>query len=65
MARVRGRLAETGLFSSAAVRLGEDTGAAANGEAPRDVVVELTERERRTIAIGASASTCAALPLAS
>lgn len=53
----RGRLAESGLFSSTAVRL--DTVSAADGqtEATRDVIVDLKERERRTIALGASAST--------
>jgi len=62
MDEFRGRLAETGLFATTAVRLG-DTGEAgagetgAGGETPRDVVVNVTERERRTIAIGASAST--------
>jgi translocation and assembly module TamA len=53
----RSRLAQTGLFSTAAARLSTDGEPAANGQAPRDVVVEVKERERRTIALGASAST--------
>ena len=53
----RGRLAETGLFSSTAVRLDAVSGADGQTEATRDVVIELKERERRTIALGASAST--------
>lgn len=53
----RGRLAETGLFSSTAVRLDAVSGADRQTEATRDVVIELKERERRTIALGASAST--------
>ncbi|MEQ1781408.1 MAG: autotransporter assembly complex family protein [Hyphomonadaceae bacterium] len=53
----RGRLAETGLFSSTSVRLDAAPSADGQTEATRDVVVELKERERRTIAIGASAST--------
>lgn len=53
----RGRLAETGLFSSTSVKL--DAAPAPDGQAqtPRDVLVQLNERPRRTIAIGASAST--------
>jgi translocation and assembly module TamA len=47
----RSRLAETGLFSSAAVGLAPD------GAAARDVAVEVVERPRRTVALGASAST--------
>ena len=53
----RGRLAETGLFASTSVRLDTTPSADGQTEATRDVVVELKERERRTIAIGASAST--------
>lgn len=53
----RGRLAETGLFTTAAVRLDALSSVDGQTEATRDVVVELKERERRTIAIGASAST--------
>lgn len=57
MDEFRGRLAETGLFATTAVRLGGAGEPGADGETPRDVVVEVTERERRTIAVGASAST--------
>jgi translocation and assembly module TamA len=57
MDEFRGRLAETGLFATTAVRLGDAGAASADGVAPRDVVVEVTERERQTIALGASAST--------
>lgn len=56
----RSRLAETGLFDTAAVRLSpdEDTAPAAGDDAAgRDVIIELKERKRRTIAVGASAST--------
>ena len=53
----RGRLAETGLFSATSVQLNAAPTVDGQTEATRDVVVELTERERRTIAIGASAST--------
>ena len=53
----RGRLAETGLFATTAVRLDAAPSADGQAEATRDVVVEVKERERRTIAIGASAST--------
>lgn len=53
----RSRLAQTGLFSNATARLATEGQPAANGEVPRDVVVEVKERERRTIALGASAST--------
>lgn len=57
MDEFRARLAETGLFSTTAVRLADGATPGADGVASREVVVELTERERRTIAIGASAST--------
>lgn len=57
MDEFRGRLAETGLFASTAVRLADGAAPGPDGTASRDVVVELIERERRTIAIGASAST--------
>jgi translocation and assembly module TamA len=57
MDEFRGRLVETGLFATTAVRLGGAGSPEADGETPRDVVVEVTERERRTIAVGASAST--------
>lgn len=53
----RGRLAETGLFSSAAVSLDGSGEPNENGLAPRDIDVALRERERYTIAVGASAST--------
>jgi translocation and assembly module TamA len=53
----RGRLAETGLFATTAVRLDAVPSVDGQTEATRDVVVEVKERERRTIAIGASAST--------
>ena len=56
MDEFRGRLAESGLFSTTAVRLADATAQAVDGVASRDVVVDLVERERRTIAIGASAS---------
>jgi translocation and assembly module TamA len=52
----RGRLAETGLFASTAVRLADGASPDANGVAARDVIVELTERERQTIALGGSVS---------
>lgn len=52
----RSRLAETGLFNSAAVKLGDAPADSAQG-GERSVDVELRERERRTIALGASAST--------
>ena len=53
----RGRLAETGLFSSTSVHLDAVPAVDGQTEATRDVVVELKERARRTIALGASAST--------
>ncbi|HEX5007507.1 MAG TPA: autotransporter assembly complex family protein [Hyphomonadaceae bacterium] len=53
----RGRLAETGLFSSAAVRLSPTGDPEANGLLSRDVLVDIRERERHTIALGATAST--------
>jgi translocation and assembly module TamA len=54
----RGRLAETGLFETAGVRLDDGAQpAGGDGTVSRDVVVEVKERERRTIALGASAST--------
>jgi translocation and assembly module TamA len=57
MDEFRSRLAETGLFAATSVRLADGATPNAEGVASRDVVVELTERERQTIAIGASAST--------
>lgn len=56
MDELRGRLAESGLFATTAVRLADGVAPNADGAASRDVVVDLVERERRTIAIGASAS---------
>jgi translocation and assembly module TamA len=53
----RGRLAETGLFNSAAVSLDGAGPPDANGLVPRDIDVGLRERERFTISVGASAST--------
>jgi translocation and assembly module TamA len=53
----RGRLAETGLFDSATARLAPAGQPASNGLIERDVEVELRERKRRTIALGATAST--------
>jgi translocation and assembly module TamA len=53
----RGRLAETGLFDTAAARLSPEGQPGAEGLVARDVEVELKERKRRTIALGASAST--------
>ena len=53
----RARLAETGLFSSAATKLSEDGAQMANGDVARNVEVAVVERKRRTIALGASAST--------
>ena len=56
MDEFRARLAETGLFATTAVRLEEAAAPGANGVDARDVIVDVTERERRTIALGASAS---------
>ena len=53
----RGRLAETGLFASAAVSLDGDGPANADGTVARNIDVALRERERQTVAIGGSAST--------
>jgi translocation and assembly module TamA len=57
MDEFRSRLAETGLFNSAAVKLGDIPSDNAQSDETRSVDVELRERERRTIALGASAST--------
>lgn len=57
MDEFRARLVETGLFATTAVHLDDAAAPGADGTAPRDVVVDVTERERRTIAVGASAST--------
>src|SRR5690606_27083819 len=53
----RARLAETGLFNTATARLAPEGEPQPDGTVARDVIVELTERERQTIALGASAST--------
>jgi len=53
----RGRLAETGLFASAAVSLDGAGQPAADGSVPRNIDVDLRERERQTVAVGGSAST--------
>ena len=53
----RGRLAETGLFDSAAARLSPEGEPDANGLTSRDVLVEVRERDRHTITLGATAST--------
>lgn len=57
MDEFRSRLAETGLFNSAAVKLSDAPVDSAQPGEERTVDVELRERERRTIALGASAST--------
>lgn len=53
----RARLAATGLFSSAAVSLAEGAQTRGDGLTERNITVALQERERFTIAAGASAST--------
>jgi translocation and assembly module TamA len=53
----RGRLAETGLFDSAAARLAPTGEPDANGLMSRDVLVDIRERDRHTITLGATAST--------
>ncbi|HVY89256.1 MAG TPA: autotransporter assembly complex family protein [Hyphomonadaceae bacterium] len=53
----RARLAETGLFDTAAVRLDDAGQPLDNGLSSRDVDVEVKERKRRTITAGASVST--------
>lgn len=53
----RGRLAETGLFASAAVSLDGAGEPNADGSVPRNIDVALRERERFTVALGGSAST--------
>lgn len=53
----RARLAATGLFSSAAVSLAEGSQTRGDGLTERNITVALQERERFTIAAGASAST--------
>jgi translocation and assembly module TamA len=53
----RGRLAETGLFDSAAARLAPTGEPGADGLMSRDVLVDIRERDRHTITLGATAST--------
>jgi translocation and assembly module TamA len=53
----RTRLAETGLFDSTSAQLSPDGRADGQGLDARDVDVKLTERKRRTVTLGASAST--------
>lgn len=53
----RARLAETGLFDSAAARLAPTGEPDASGLISRDVLVEIRERDRHTIALGATVST--------
>lgn len=53
----RGRLAESGLFSSTAVKLDAATAGDGQSQTPRELLVQVNERPRNTIAIGASAST--------
>ena len=57
MDEFRARLAETGLFDTAAAKLASAGDPQANGLLQRDVEVTVKERKRRTIALGASAST--------
>lgn len=52
----RSRLAQTGLFSAASAVLSEGAPSGDGGE-QRDILVQVTESERRTLAIGASVST--------
>ncbi len=56
MDEYRARLAETGLFKASSARL-EAAPEGAEGQLQRDVLVEVTERPRHTIALGGSAST--------
>lgn len=53
----RARLAATGLFSSASVSLADGAQTPGDGLTQRNITVALQERERFTIAAGASAST--------
>jgi translocation and assembly module TamA len=53
----RTRLAETGLFDSTSTQLSPDGQTDAKGLDARNVDVKLTERKRRTVTLGASAST--------
>lgn len=56
MDEYRARLAETGLFDTASARLAPEP-EGAGGALARDVLVEVAERPRHTIALGGSAST--------
>ncbi|MEP7209239.1 MAG: autotransporter assembly complex family protein [Alphaproteobacteria bacterium] len=53
----RARLAETGIFDSVSAQLTPTGQPDANGLDGRDVDVQLSERKRRTVTLGASAST--------
>ncbi|MEZ5936723.1 MAG: autotransporter assembly complex family protein [Hyphomonadaceae bacterium] len=53
----RTRLSQTGLFETTSVKLAADDQQSVDGMVPRDVTVNVTERDRRTVALGASAST--------
>jgi len=58
IAMFSGRLSETRLFDLANVRLAEEpTRIMENGDAVYDVIVTLSERERNTVALGASIAT--------
>jgi len=57
MDEFRARLAETGLFETASAKLAPEGEPQANGTLQRDIEVAAKERKRRTIALGASAST--------
>jgi translocation and assembly module TamA len=57
MDEFRARLAETGLFDTASAKLAATGEPQANGTLQRDIEVTAKERKRRTIALGASAST--------
>ncbi|HEV7658204.1 MAG TPA: BamA/TamA family outer membrane protein, partial [Allosphingosinicella sp.] len=57
MDEFRARLAETGLFETASAKLAPEGEPQANGTLQRDIEVTAKERKRRTIALGASAST--------
>jgi translocation and assembly module TamA len=53
----RSRLAATGLFDSVSLRLGDPVASAPDGDQQRPIVISVVEGPRRTIALGASAST--------
>jgi translocation and assembly module TamA len=57
MDEFRARLAETGLFDTASARLSAEGEPQASGLMQRNVDVEVKERKRRTVALGATAST--------